>query len=263
MERKNGNHQARITDSPELPSYLGNVARPPIALNKAPSQTRLIVGLGNPGKEYNGTRHNIGFAILDALAKRHGSKFSFEAKWNAEVAKIPAISTSACDLHLMKPMTFMNLSGTAVSAYVRFFHLSALETLVVLDDVALPLGKLRFRGEGSAGGQRGLESILTHFSTQEVPRLRIGVGSSLKTKEIPSNHLSHYVLSRFSQEESPQVDVSITHALDALEYLHREGLDRTMNFYNSKNLCLNLPDIGENVTHRDHASSSITSSCEP
>jgi len=263
MERKNGNHQACITDPPELPSYLGNVARPSIDLNKAPSQTRLIVGLGNPGKEYNGTRHNIGFTILDALAKRHGSKFSFEAKWNAEVAKIPATSTSACDLHLMKPMTFMNLSGTAVSAYVRFFHLSALETLVVLDDVALPLGKLRFRAEGSAGGQRGLESILTHFSTQEVPRLRIGVGSSMEKKEISSNNLSHYVLSRFSQEELPQVDASITHALDALEYLHREGLDRTMNFYNSKNLCLSLPDIGENVTHRDHASSSITSSCEP
>ena len=205
-------------------------------LTEAPKETktRLIVGLGNPGREYDGTRHNIGFAVLDALARHHGLKFSFESKWNAEVAKIPAASAAAeADVLLMKPMTFMNLSGTAVASYARFFHLTSLQTLVVLDDVALPLGKLRFRRDGSAGGQRGLESILTHFSTQEVPRLRLGVSSLEEEKETRSKPLSHYVLSRFSEEDLPQVKISIQRAVDALEYLQREGLDKTMNFYNS------------------------------
>lgn len=213
------------------------------ALNAPKTKIRLIVGLGNPGREYDGTRHNIGFALLDALAKHHGVSFSFESKWNAEVAKIPATSTSEFGVHLMKPMTFMNLSGTAVISYARFFHFSALQTLVVLDDVALPLGKIRFRRDGSAGGQHGLESILTHFSTQEVPRLRVGVGSSLKEKEIDSMPLSQYVLSRFSQQELPQVEKSMKQAIDALEYLQQEGLDRTMNFYNPVNLFANSPEI--------------------
>ena len=220
MERRANNNCEPRTANCELPSQRDGA-------------TRLIVGLGNPGREYDGTRHNIGFAVLDALARHHGLKFSFESKWNAEVAKIPAASAAESDVLLMKPMTFMNLSGTAVASYARFFHLTSLQTLVVLDDVALPLGKLRFRRDGSAGGQRGLESILTHFSTQEVPRLRVGVNASEEEKEARSKPLSQYVLSRFSEADLPQVKVSVQRAVDALEYLQREGLDKTMNFYNS------------------------------
>ena len=114
-----------------------------------------------------------------------------------------------------------------------------METLVVLDDVALPLGALRFRRSGSAGGQRGLESVLTHFSTQEVPRLRMGVGDSEDAApvsvSISSNRsLSDHVLSRFHDKELPHMEESIQRAVDALDYLQREGLDRTMNFYNPK-----------------------------
>ncbi|MBX9742017.1 MAG: aminoacyl-tRNA hydrolase [Chthoniobacterales bacterium] len=184
---------------------------------------RLIIGLGNPGRNYDGTRHNIGFAVVDALAASHGCSFSFESKWNAEVASVSS------SLVLMKPRTFMNLSGTAVSTYTRFFKILAQEVIVVLDDVSLPLGALRIRRGGSAGGHRGLESILTHFSTEEVPRLRLGIGEKEKSEEAP---LSDFVLSRFHDQELVLVKETIQRTLEALEYLQREGLDKTMNYYN-------------------------------
>ncbi len=127
----------------------------------------------------------------------------------------------------------MNLSGTAVAGYARFFHWAAQEALVIVDDVALPLGSLRIRRSGSAGGQRGLESVLTHFSTEEVPRLRIGIGpaadSAHEQSEAP---LSNYVLARFRDEERDLVEQSIHRAVDAVECLQREGLDIAMNLYN-------------------------------
>lgn len=197
------------------------------------TKIRLIVGLGNPGRNYDGTRHNIGFAVLDAFARHQGASFSFEKKWNAEVSKIPGISPDQSDLILMKPKTFMNLSGTAVAGYARFFHLEAAQTLIVLDDIALPLGALRLRRSGSAGGQRGLESVLTHFSTQGVPRLKIGIGpTDAAPQEYSEASLSDYVLSPFRREEQDFVDKSIQRAVDALDCLQREGLDTAMNFYN-------------------------------
>lgn len=199
--------------------------------NSESKAIRLIVGLGNPGHQYNGTRHNIGFATLDAFALRHGLKFSFDSRWNAEIAKLVTSSKDSGGVLLMKPMTFMNLSGTAVASYARFHHISAMETLVVLDDVALPLGNLRLRKNGSAGGQRGLESILTHFSTIEVPRLRLGVASLEGSRDL-KKQLSNYVLSRFCQEEVEIVQKAIERAGNALESLLKEDFDKTMNFYN-------------------------------
>lgn len=186
-------------------------------------KTRLVVGLGNPGREYEGTRHNIGFAVLDAFAAEHGCHFAFETKWNAQIAAIDS------SFVLLKPMTFMNLSGAAVASYARFFKMTPQEIMVVLDDVALPLGALRLRRSGSAGGQRGLESVLTHFSTQEVPRLRLGVGTSEQENR---PELSDFVLSRFHVSELPHVKEAIQRAVDALHYLQREDLDKAMNFYN-------------------------------
>ena len=191
---------------------------------------RLVVGLGNPGKEYEGTRHNVGFAVVEAMARHHNASFSFEAKWNAQVAKIPSSSLGEPPLVLIKPMTFMNLSGTAVGSYARFFHYKALQALVVLDDVALPLGTLRLRRSGSHGGQRGLESILTHFSTEVVPRLRIGVGP---LDDIPAAPLSDYVLSRFHKKETELVDETISRAVEAIECVQQSGLDVAMNSYNA------------------------------
>ena len=217
----------------------GNNHELPLQRNGSGQQSeaiRLIVGLGNPGREYEGTRHNIGFTILDALAHRHGVNFSFESKWNAQIAKIKPSSSQGIELVLMKPMTFMNLSGAAVSTYTRFFHYSAAESLVVLDDVALPLGTVRFRRSGSAGGQRGLESILTHFSTEAVPRLRIGVGAGLETSkslESPEVPLSDYVLSRFRKEEQSLVQETVDRAVEAIECCQRENLETAMNFYNT------------------------------
>lgn len=185
--------------------------------------TRLIVGLGNPGRNYEGTRHNIGFAVVDALAAKQGVSFSFESKWNADVA---VVSSS---LALMKPRTFMNLSGTAVSSYARFFKIPAQEIIVVFDDVSLPLGTLRLRKAGSAGGHHGLESILMHFSTEEVPRLRLGIREQEKGQEIP---LADFVLARFQNSELIVVKETVHRTLEALEYLQREGLDKAMNCYN-------------------------------
>lgn len=184
------------------------------------NEIKLVIGLGNPGRNYEGTRHNIGFAVVDALALAHGATFSFEAKWNADVASISS------SFVLIKPRTFMNLSGTAVSSYARFFKISAHEILVVLDDVALPLGALRLRRTGGDGGHHGLESILMHFSTEEVPRLRVGIGAN----EVGS--LSNFVLARFHDEELVLVKDTIQRALEAITCLQREGLDKAMNSCN-------------------------------
>lgn len=181
---------------------------------------RLIVGLGNPGRQYAGTRHNAGFLVVDELARRSSGAFRFEAKWDAEVA-------SADDQVLMKPQTFMNLSGEAVSNYARYYRIEPSQVLVILDDVALPLGDLRLRKSGSAGGHNGLESVMVHLSTEGVPRLRVGIGSAGGT-------LHDHVLGRFAPDELPALEVAVKRAADAVEYASTKGLEPAMNIYNQK-----------------------------
>jgi PTH1 family peptidyl-tRNA hydrolase len=188
---------------------------------------RLIAGLGNPGREYDGTRHNIGFAILDLLAQRLGARFSRESKWDAFVARIPDV-----DIALLKPTTFMNLSGEAVGEYARFHRIDAASTLVVLDDVALPLGTLRLRRDGGSGGQNGLKSVLIHFSTEQVPRLRVGVGGA-DSSERGGGDLSSHVLSRFRPEEESAAAEVISRAADAILCALNQGLSHAMNLYNA------------------------------
>ena len=132
---------------------------------------RLIVGLGNPGKEYRDTRHNVGFMILDRLAARERAEFRTEKHWQAEVARTG-------DTLLCKPLTYMNLSGEAARAIGQFYKIEPAQTLVVLDDMALPLGKLRLRESGSAGGHNGLQSLIDCLGTQAIPRLRVGIGAA-------------------------------------------------------------------------------------
>lgn len=187
---------------------------------------RLIAGLGNPGREYEGTRHNVGFAVLDAIASKLGVSFTKETKWDAWIAKAPLDSGE--ELVLLKPITFMNLSGESVGEYARFFKLSAHSTLVVLDDVSLPLGTLRIRQEGSSGGQKGLESVLMHFATEQVPRLRVGVGGAAQGRA-----LSSHVLSKFAPEEQPEATAAVTRAAEATLCAVRDGLERAMNLYNA------------------------------
>ena len=133
----------------------------------APSCFRLLVGLGNPGREYAETRHNVGFMIIDRLAAKSRAEFRTEKTWKAAMSK-------SGDLLLCKPFTFMNLSGKSVRAVCDFYKISPAEVLVVLDDTALPLGRLRLRTDGSAGGHNGLQSVIDHLGTPAVPRLRIG-----------------------------------------------------------------------------------------
>lgn len=183
---------------------------------------RILAGLGNPGREYDGTRHNAGFAVLDLIASRLGVSFSKESKWDAMVARDPA-----SDLVLIKPTTFMNLSGESVCDYARFYRIPAEALLVIADDVALPLGTLRIRREGSSGGQKGLESVLIHFATEQVPRLRVGVGAASE-----GGDLSSHVLARFRPEEQPAVEESFSRAAEAALCVVKRGLADAMNLYN-------------------------------
>jgi peptidyl-tRNA hydrolase, PTH1 family len=182
----------------------------------------LVVGLGNPGERYAKTRHNAGFAVIDELARRTACTFDFESTWDADVARCGGRL-------LMKPRTFMNLSGEAVGNYVRAFRLEPARVLVVLDDASLPLGELRLRPSGGSGGHNGLESVLLHMGTSLVPRLRIGVGAP--PDQIP---LDEYVLSGFSSGEVPLARESFMRAADAIEHANARGIEHAMTIFNQK-----------------------------
>lgn len=184
---------------------------------------RLLVGLGNPGREYEGTRHNAGFMVLDRVAACIGATFAKEPKWDAWIAKAPG-----SDLVLLKPTTFMNLSGESAGEYARFFRIPHSSVLVIVDDVAIPLGTLRIRADGGSGGQKGLESILVHFATEQVPRLRVGVGGVT-----PGADLSGHVLSRFRPDEQADADAALDRAAKAALHAVSEGLAPAMNLYNA------------------------------
>jgi PTH1 family peptidyl-tRNA hydrolase len=180
---------------------------------------RLIVGLGNPGAEYRDTRHNVGFMILDRLAAAADVAFRVEKGWKTEVAKIG-------DRILCKPLTFMNSSGEAVRAIIDFYKLSAAETLIVLDDIALPTGKLRLRRRGSSGGHNGLQSVLDHLGTSDLPRLRIGIGQAE-----PGGAIGH-VLGRFKPDEKNEFEETLQRAEAAIEAIHAHGMQFAMNACN-------------------------------
>lgn len=183
---------------------------------------KLIVGLGNPGSDYAGTRHNVGFAVVDVLARRHGipvSKRNFKSVFGE--------GTLAGErVFLMRPMTYMNLSGEAVAALARFYKIAPQDIIVISDDIALPLGRLRLRYKGSPGGHNGLDSIFTHLHSQEVPRVRIGVGAAR------SGAMVDHVLGRFRKEELPVMQEAYEAAADAIEYALAEGFEAAMNRYN-------------------------------
>jgi PTH1 family peptidyl-tRNA hydrolase len=180
---------------------------------------RLLVGLGNPGREYTGTRHNIGFMVLDRMAAAAGAQFRAEKKWQAEVAV-------AGDVWLCKPQTYMNLSGESVGALARFHKIDPAAVLVVLDDMALPLGRLRFRERGSAGGHNGLQNILDHLGTQDVPRLRIGIGPA------DPGAATNHVLGRFAVDERPLVEQALDRAVEAIQFAQSQDLPAAMNRFN-------------------------------
>jgi peptidyl-tRNA hydrolase, PTH1 family len=180
---------------------------------------RLIAGLGNPGPEYAPTRHNIGFMVVDQLAAQFGSAWEKSAKWDTLSAKCGAVL-------LVKPSSFMNRSGYPLLAVAQFYKIDPQQILAVLDDFALPLGRLRLRERGGSGGHNGLESIITQFGTEEIPRLRIGIGAA------PHEGSADYVLSRFFDQEKPIVRSTIDRAVQALKSAIDNGVVSAMNTFN-------------------------------
>jgi len=183
------------------------------------STVRLVVGLGNPGPEYKGTRHNVGFEVLDRLATEWGLGWQHSKSWHALWAK-------GDKAILVKPTSYVNRSGEPLQAVAQFYKIAPMEILVVLDDMALELGRLRLRPDGGTAGHNGLESIIVQFGTEEIPRLRIGIGAA------PREGAVDYVLGRFFEEERPLVEKTIVRAADAVKCAIDNGLLSAMNQFN-------------------------------
>ncbi len=192
---------------------------------------RLIVGLGNPGAKYDRTRHNIGFEVIDALAQSYPDISLVENKRFQGIAG--EFRSAGERTILLKPTTFMNISGQAVRAVLDWYKLDPASVLVVYDDMDLPTGKLRLRLSGGAGGHNGMKSIIAHLGTQEFPRLRIGIGSTDKSGDKDSAVVSH-VLGRFAPEDRKIVDAVIPMAVDAIDLSLRKGVERSMSLYNGR-----------------------------
>jgi PTH1 family peptidyl-tRNA hydrolase len=184
---------------------------------------KLVAGLGNPGRPYVGTRHNVGFEVLGLLARRHGLAFE-SAPANAMLARWRRAEDVVL---LVKPLTLMNLSGEAVGELCRYYKIGLGDVLVVCDDVNLPLGRLRARGSGSEGGHNGLRSIAEHLATIEYARLRVGVGRGEAGRD-----LADHVLARFEPDERAGIEDAVARAADAVETWIADGLDRMMNVFN-------------------------------
>jgi peptidyl-tRNA hydrolase, PTH1 family len=186
---------------------------------------KLVVGLGNPGTEYRDTRHNVGFMVADALVARWRVADQWREKFEAL-----QIKTAVGDepVIVMKPLTFMNLSGQAVQALAGFYKIEPADVFVVTDDVALPLGRLRARREGGAGGHNGLKSIMQSLATQAFPRMRVGVGRGGNDRD-----LSDHVLGRFGADERDTVSAAVLRAADATEMFLSDGIERVMNAFNA------------------------------
>lgn len=183
---------------------------------------KLIVGLGNPGTKYERTRHNFGFAVIDALAKRWAietAREKFHAFFGDGVVRGQRVV-------LLKPTTFMNRSGQSVHAAGRFYHTEREDLLVVSDDLALPLGRLRIRGSGSAGGHNGLQDIIDRVGFSDFARLRLGI-------DAPMGNSASYVLSNFAPNELPTVERVVEAATDAVECWIEHGTTETMNRFNA------------------------------
>ena len=182
---------------------------------------KLIAGLGNPGSGYSKTRHNVGFEVVQELARRHNVSLR-RSKWRARTAKFVL---GEDDVLLMEPTTYMNLSGWALQDLTAFYKIGFGDMLVVVDDADLPLGRLRVRKSGSAGGHNGLKSIIEQLGTQEFPRLRVGVGRQ-------PGDLKNHVLGRFDAEELASIDEAVRKAADAVEMFVTDGILKTMNMFN-------------------------------
>jgi peptidyl-tRNA hydrolase, PTH1 family len=180
---------------------------------------RLVAGLGNPGPEYALTRHNIGFMVVDLLAHEAGVNWEKSSKADAAAAKLG-------NALLVKPASYMNRSGQPLHAIAQFYKIKSEEILIVLDDFSLPVGRLRIRQSGGPGGHNGLESVILQFGTEEIPRLRVGIGPA------PAEGSVDYVLSNFFEEQKPLVRSTIERAAEAVKCAIDKGVVSAMNTFN-------------------------------
>jgi PTH1 family peptidyl-tRNA hydrolase len=188
---------------------------------------QLIVGLGNPGSKYEGTRHNIGFVVVDALARAWNIPLTQQRKFHGWFGE--GLAVGGRKLRLLKPTTYMNHSGQAIQAVVNWYKLSPQAVLVVYDDMDLPVGRLRLRLSGSAGGQKGMQSAIAHLGTQNFPRLRIGIGN----KALAGDAVSH-VLGTFTPTEKGMMNEVVRLAVAAIETSLTQGVEKSMSLYNNQ-----------------------------
>lgn len=184
---------------------------------------KLVVGLGNPGRRYQGTRHNVGYLVVAELARRFGA-LPAKARFQGEVVEAELGGQKAL---LLSPTTFMNLSGVSVQEAKSFYKLAGEDLLVLCDDLNLPVGKLRIRAQGSSGGQKGLDDIIQRLGNDEFARLRVGIGAAPEGWD-----WADYVLSRFTADELPEIQRAVELAADAAVVWARDGIEVCMNQYN-------------------------------
>lgn len=183
----------------------------------------IIAGLGNPGKEYEGSRHNVGFMTLDTLADR----YRIDIREKAHKALIGKGMIEGNKVILVKPQTYMNLSGESIRSVMDYYKTEPSEFIVIYDDISLEPGQIRIRKKGSAGGHNGIKNIIAHLGTQEFPRIRIGVG-----EKPPRMDLADYVLSRFPKEEKEEMEQAFQDGAAAAVSMMNEGIDTAMNRFN-------------------------------
>ncbi len=186
----------------------------------------MIVGLGNPGRDYAETRHNVGFVVLDALASKARVSWASRREFESEAARF---ERGGDTIHLLKPQTFMNESGTAVGAFVRYHRFEPSEVAIVFDEIQLPVGRAKLSSSGSAGGHNGLASVLSHLGGDFV-RFRVGIGP----RHPPEIDLKDYVLGKFTPEQKTSLSEKIPEILDGLDLLLRQGLEPAMNRVNRR-----------------------------
>lgn len=185
----------------------------------------MIVGLGNPGKQYEITRHNVGFITIDLLSEKYGIKVN-KLKFKSLMGEV-RIGGKRC--LVLKPQTFMNLSGEAVRDAAQFYKIAPENIIVIFDDISLDPGKLRIRRKGSHGGHNGMKNIIYHLNNDNIPRIKMGVGA----KPNPEYDLADWVLSRFSKKEAEEIKKAAENAIDAVELMVKGDIDKAMSDFNS------------------------------
>ena len=198
----------------------------------SPQIPKLLIGLGNPGQKYERTRQNIGFEVIDSLANSCAVQLTENKRFHGKVGETR--SSHGDRLILLKPNTYMNRSGQSVRAVVDWYKLSAHDVMVIYDDMDLPIGRLRLRLSGSAGGHNGMKSIISHLGTQAFSRLRLGISRADNAEQQVNSTVVGHVLGKFAPAERKVMDAAVTLAVDAVEFSIRKGIERTMRLYNGR-----------------------------